>query len=249
MYCVLEISEPPGGKNTYIVTMKTIIITGANGNLGAEVTYTFLDKGYRVLATVRNEQAKVGMPEHANQQVSVVDLTNENATAGFVSEAIRQYEQIDAAVMLAGGFAMGDIPSTSLDDIRTQLAMNFDTAYSVTHAVYQHMMDKKRGRLIYIGARPAIVASAGKDMVAYSLSKSLLFKLAEFINADASGKDVTATVIVPSIIDTPPNRQNMPGIDPRDWVQPAALAEMIELIVSEKGNALREVVLKMYNNS
>ena len=55
----------------------TVIITGANGNLGSAVTKKFLDTGYRVIATVVNEAVKKDMPVHENLQVEIVNLTNE----------------------------------------------------------------------------------------------------------------------------------------------------------------------------
>ena len=88
-----------------------------------------------------------------------------------------------------------------------------------------------------------------KKMVAYGLSKSLLFKLAEYINADAHGKDITATVVVPSTLDTEANRKSMPQADPASWVKPEDLAGILEFVVSSRGGPLRENVLKVYNNA
>ena len=89
----------------------------------------------------------------------------------------------------------------------------------------------------------------GNGLIAYALSKSLLFKLAEFLNEDAKGKNVTATVLVPSTLDTPLNRQSMPEVDPEIWVKPSALAEILEFVVNGKSSVLRETVLKVYNNA
>lgn len=86
-------------------------------------------------------------------------------------------------------------------------------------------------------------------MIGYALSKSLLFKLAEFINEDAKGKNVTATVVVPSTLDTPLNRKSMPDTNPGIWVKPGALAEILAFVVGDAGTPLRETVLKVYNNS
>src|SRR5438105_13775255 len=87
---------------------KTVIITGANGNLGAAVTKEFLDKGYKVVATVATEAMKNDIAAQENIEVAVVDLTNEEATNSFVQQAIDTYKTIDAALLLVGGFAMGN---------------------------------------------------------------------------------------------------------------------------------------------
>jgi NAD(P)-dependent dehydrogenase (short-subunit alcohol dehydrogenase family) len=229
--------------------MKTVIITGANGNLGLAVTSTFLSKGYRVIATVINEEAKKDLPATDMLQVEVVNLTNEAETASFVQSVIAKYKSINGALLLVGGFAMGNIISTSSDIIKKQISLNFDTAYHITKPLFEHMMNSNEGRIVFIGARPSIDASAGKDLLAYGLSKSLLFKLAEYLNEEAKGKNVTATVVVPSTLDTPLNRKNMPNANPDNWVKPETLAEILEFITSDNASTLREPIFKVYNNS
>lgn len=229
--------------------MKTVIITGANGNLGSAVTNTFLSKGYKVVATVINEDAKKDFAHSENLQVEVVNLTNEAETESFVRSAIEKYKTIDAALLLVGGFAMGNIYQTKTDDIKKQITLNFDTAYHLTKPLFQHMIENNNGRIVFIGSRPALNAPDGKNLIAYGLSKSLLFKLSEYLNEEAKGKNVTSTVVVPSTLDTPLNRKNMPDANPGNWVKPEALADILEFVVSEKSSPLRETILRVYNNS
>ena len=229
--------------------MKNVIITGSNGNLGSAVTQTFLDKGYRVIATVAEEKMKKEIGQHEHLHVHVVDLMNEQASKTFVNNAINQFGNIDGALLLVGGFAMGNITKTSIADIHAQIALNFDTAFHVAQPVFNHMIKNGSGRIVFIGSRPALEAPAGKGMIAYGLSKSLLFKLSEYLNAEAKGKDVVSTVVAPSTLDTPANRQSMPDADPSAWVKPSALAHILEFIVSDNSKVLRETVLKVYNNA
>lgn len=226
-----------------------VIITGANGNLGSAVTKKFLETGYQVIATVVNESMKKDMLSHENLQVEIVDLTNEQETSLFIKSMIEKYKNIDAALMLVGGFAMGNIASTTGDDLKKQFSLNFETAYYVARPLFQHMMNNGNGRLVFIGSRPALSGVAGKSVIAYGLSKSLLFKLAEYLNAEAKGKNVTATVIAPSTLDTELNRKSMPDVNPDNWVKPEQLADVLEFVTSDKGKTLRETVLKVYNNS
>jgi len=228
--------------------MKTVIITGANGNLGMAVTKEFLGKNYRVIATITSENARADFQTHPNLELSVVNLTDENETTSFVENAIQKYQVIDAALLLVGGFAMGDLAATSGDDLHKQISLNFETAYYVTRPLFAHMLVNKKGRIVFIGARPAINAVQGKSLIAYGLSKSLLFKLAEFLNEEARGTKLTVSVVVPSTLDTALNRKSMPDINPDNWVKPGDIAETLEFLVSDKSSALRETVLKMYNN-
>ncbi len=229
--------------------MKTIIITGANGNLGSATVKKMLETGYKIIATDsydNNLQFAIGNP---NFELHNIDLTKETETGNFINDCIAKHTKIDAALMLVGGFAMGNIIATTGADLQKQISLNFETAFFVAASLLQHMQQNGYGRLVFIGARPAIKPSQGKDLVAYALSKSLLFKLADFINEENAGKNITASVVVPSTIDTPLNRKSMPGTDPATWVAPEQLADVLEFICSDKGNPLRESVYKVYNNS
>ena len=228
--------------------VRTVIITGANGNLGSAVVKTFLDKGYTVIATVR-DMVKDAIVPHEKLEVQAVDLSNEEEAGKFVTGVIEKHKQLHAVLMLVGGFTAGDIAATPGDVIKQQIALNFETAYYVARPAFAHMLQQNYGRLVFIGARPAIKASQGKNLVAYALSKSLLFKLAELLNESAKGKNVTTTVIAPSTLDTPLNRKSMPDTNPADWVSPQKLAELLEFTVSDNSSILRETVLKAYNNS
>jgi NAD(P)-dependent dehydrogenase (short-subunit alcohol dehydrogenase family) len=229
--------------------MKTVIITGAGGNLGTAVTRRFLEYGYRVISTVSNEQGKKEMPQHENLHVEAVDLTNEDQASRFISDTIAAYRQVHAALLLVGGFTMGKISDTGGEVLRKQISLNFETAYYIARPLLQHMISNENGRLVFIGARPALQPADAKNMIAYALSKSLLFNLAEVINKEGKGKNVSAAVVVPSTIDTEINRKSMPDANPDNWVKPAQLAELLEFVVSDKASALRETVLKVYNNA
>src|SRR6185437_12226590 len=180
--------------------MKTVLITGANGNLGLAVTKNFLSQDYQVIASVAREADKKDLASFSPVDVQVVNLMQEEETYAFVQSNIKKYGQIDAALLLVGGFAAGNIASTSGADLHKQFSLNFETAYFITRPLFRHMMEKNRGNLVFIGARPAINPAQGHGLLAYSLSKSLLFKLAEFLNEEAQGKNVSVAVVVPSTL-------------------------------------------------
>ena len=229
--------------------MKTILITGANGSLGTATVKKFLDEGYKVIAVDSQENHLGFAKNNSNFELHNVNLADEASAAAFAQDAIRKHGTIHGALMLVGGFAMNGLDKTTGKDLKDMYHLNFETAYYTSRPLFQHMIEKNYGRLVFIGARPALLASAGKDMIAYALSKSLLFKLAEFMNAQGKGHNVVASVVVPSTIDTKPNRESMPDANPDNWVKAEQLADILEFICSEKGQPLRESVYKVYNNS
>jgi NAD(P)-dependent dehydrogenase (short-subunit alcohol dehydrogenase family) len=229
--------------------MKIIIVTGASGNLGQAVVRKFLAEGCYVIGTVvPNDPAGIGIQDK-NFEKAVVDLADEETSARFIDAVIGKSGKIDAAICTVGGFAMGKIGETKTSDIAKQYKLNFETAYNTARPVFNQMMKQKQGRIFMIGSRPGSDMHNSKGMVAYGLAKSLIFRLAELMNEEAKGFDVVTSVVVPSTIDTPQNRQSMTDADFSKWVQPEAIADVIYWYCTEPASILREPVIKVYNNS
>lgn len=225
------------------------MVTGASGNMGQAVVKKFLAEGYRVIGTiVHNDKVEI-ITDNTNFEKVTVDLMEEKDAEKFMEVMVSKYQRIDVAVLTVGGFAMGKISDTKTSDITKQYKLNFETAYNIARPAFVHMMKKKSGRIFLVGSRPGINAANNKGMVAYGLAKSLLFRLAELMNEEAKGMDIVTSVIVPSTIDTPPNRTSMPDADFDKWVKPEAIADIIYFYSTEASAVLREPVIKVYNNS
>lgn len=229
--------------------MKTAIVTGASGNMGQAVVKKFIDEGYKVIGTIiPNDPVSLDFPPDSFEKI-VVDLANEDDSAKFIAGVVSKYGSVDAAVLTVGGFAMGSIAETKTSDIVKQYKLNFETAYNVARPVFIQMMKQKSGRIFIIGSKPGLSAKNGKGMVAYSLAKSLIFRLAELMNDEAKGTNVVISVVIPSTIDTPQNRKAMPDADPEKWVKPEAIADIIYFYCTDAAAVLREPLIKLYNNS
>jgi NAD(P)-dependent dehydrogenase (short-subunit alcohol dehydrogenase family) len=226
-----------------------VIVTGASGNLGQAVVSKFIAEGYKVIGTViPNDPVPMNFPSDKFEKV-VVDLMNEEDSEKFIRSIIDKYKSIDAAVLTVGGFAMGTIADTSTADILKQYKLNFETAYNIARPSFVQMMKQNSGRIFIVGSRPGLNALSGMGMIAYGLAKSLIFRLAELMNDEAKGKNVVTSVVVPSTIDTPQNRKAMPDIDFNNWVKPDDIANVIYYHCTDEAAALRETVIKVYNNA
>lgn len=226
-----------------------VIITGASGNMGQAVVRKFLQEGHAVVGTiVPNDPVSINIDDK-NFETKAVDLLNEETSEQFVTEVISKHQSIHAAVLTVGGFAMGDIAATKSADISKQYKLNFETAYHIARPVFEQMKKQGWGRIFIVGSRPGLSAKDSKGMVAYGLSKSLIFRLAELMNDEAKGTNVVTTVLVPSTIDTPQNRKSMPDANADAWVKPEEIADAVYFYCSPEAGALREPVLKLFNNS
>jgi NAD(P)-dependent dehydrogenase (short-subunit alcohol dehydrogenase family) len=228
---------------------KIAIVTGASGNLGQAVVKKFINEGYNITGTIlHNDVTAFDFPEDQFEKV-VVDLMDETDSKRLVDGVVEKHGSVDAAILTVGGFAMGKISDTSTADIMKQYKLNFETAYNVARPIFLQMMQQKSGRIFMIGSRPGLDASSSKGMVAYGLAKSLTFRLAELMNAEAKGTNVVTTVVVPSIIDTAINRKAMPDADFGKWVKAEDIANVIYFHCTDEAAALREPILKVYGYS
>ncbi|MEM8964778.1 MAG: SDR family NAD(P)-dependent oxidoreductase [Bacteroidota bacterium] len=227
-----------------------ILVTGASGHLGKAVTSRLLDEKSTVIGTVLTPEESLDFDNHPDFEKYVADVSNEEEVSRLVDYITQTYGQIDFAVLLVGGFAMGTLAETSLADLEKMYRLNFLTAYLCCQNLSAQMQKQNQGgHIVMAGARPALESSAGASMVSYSLSKSLLFQLHEIINAKTTETGVRCSMVVPSVLDTPPNRESMPDADFSDWVTPAQIAETVAFLASSRSTPLRETVFKLYGNA
>ncbi len=227
---------------------KTIIITGANGGLGTAVVEKFLTEGYSVIGVSHSERQTASIKEHPNYEHYVVDVANEQEAGQFINKIIDKYKTVHGALLLVGAFDMGNIHQTPGSALKKMLEVNFESAYYMARPLFAHMMEHNYGRIVLISSRPAF-HDGGKNAIAYTLSKTLLNKLSELLNETAKGTNVVCSVVVPSTIDTPANRKDMPNADPAKWVRPGEIANLLEFICSDEAISLRDPVYKIYGNA
>lgn len=227
----------------------SIIISGAAGNLGRSMTQKFLQEGFQVEA-ILGPSDQSNFMEHPNLTAQVVDVLNEDAASQFVFNVAQKANGIHGGVFLVGGFAMGGFKNTNGNDLLRMYQLNFESAYFLARPLLEVLEKQKEGgQLVFIGSRPAYNPEEGKNMVAYSLSKSLLFRLADLINENYKDSNITASVVVPATMDTPRNRESMPDADFEAWVPTDKVAESTHFLFTEAGRMLRHTELKVFNRS
>ena len=221
--------------------MNTALITGCNGILGQATVKEFLNNGFPVVGIDRgNSRDTPG----DGLSIEHIDLINETE----VKEAIQRLHQqspIRFGVMIAGGFGMGGILESSMDEVQKMIDLNFKTAYHIARPLFATFKENGGGKMIFIASKPA-VETGGSFALAYSLSKSMLIKLTEMINEEGKANDISATAIAPEIIDTPVNREAMPNANFDQWVKPEEIARNI-LHLCTDGRVITENVIRLYN--
>ncbi|MFL0684496.1 NAD(P)-dependent dehydrogenase (short-subunit alcohol dehydrogenase family) [Algoriphagus aquaeductus] len=220
---------------------RNIIVTGAAGALGAAVVEKFKREGYHVIALVKPDANEVSEEADVTYEV---DVTDEEAVADFVKEYQIQFGELDAIAMIVGGFAMGNLESTTQKELNRMFQLNFFSSFSMVSGFLSLFKKQQHGTFLFVGARPALQLKDGTGTVAYALSKNLVISLSEIVAEEVKGTDIRTHVFVPSIIDTPANREAMPDSDFSKWVNPADIAEAMHYAVNTP--ALRQMTFKLY---
>ncbi len=228
---------------------KAIIISGAAGNLGRAVTQKFLDNGFHVEA-ILGPGDDPGFMEANELRAQSVNLLDEEASKVFVEKVAGSHDELCGAVMIVGGFSTGNLLETDAASLQKMYKLNFETAFFLARPLLKILESQENGgQLVFIGSRPAINPEEGKDLVAYSLSKSLVFGLVDLVNATYKGKDISAAVVVPGTMDTPGNRAAMPEADFSRWVPTSGVANAIHYLFTDTGRMLSDPVIKIYSHT
>ncbi len=202
------------------------VVTGAAGVLGTAVAQAFHDVGARVTG-IDIVAADASWP------VVIADLTDRDATA----EALAGVGPVDILANIAGGFTMGDTVETTSDETWDfMFDLNARTVLNAVRAAVPGMRERGSGRIVNIGARAALRGTGA--MGAYCASKSVVLRLTETLSDELKGNGINVNCILPSIIDTPRNRSDMPGADFSKWVAPAEVAAVALFLASDAANAV-----------
>lgn len=216
---------------------RTCLVTGAAGNLGRAVANAFATHGASLILVDHNDEALQSVYGEGGGRRSLVCANL--LVASSVAEAIGggRFSRIDVLVNVAGGFRMGQpVHETSEDTWDLMLDLNAKSVVNTARTVVPGMIAARYGKIVNVAALAGLAGKA--NMGAYSASKSAVVRLTESMSAELREHGINVNCILPSIIDTPQNRAGMPGADPRRWVAPEALAEVVLFLASDRARAI-----------
>ena len=219
---------------------KVFISTGAFGALGQAVTDCLMSYGARLALVGRRPAVGVKYPAAA-LVYSGVDISRQDAAAEVVAQVFKETGRIDGLLNLAGGFHWGKLEGSTLEGWDSMFRVNLLTAVASCQAVLPYLLRAKSGSIVNVGAMGAIKAASG--MGAYAASKAGVLKLTEALADEVKDHGITVNAVLPSTLDTPRNRVDMPDADFTRWVSPGALAEVIAFLVSDAARAISGVAL------
>jgi NAD(P)-dependent dehydrogenase (short-subunit alcohol dehydrogenase family) len=220
------------------LTAKTVVITGANGGLGKVVAEKARSLGAKLVlldVAFAPEQLQDSNPD---VRKFAVDLTNAEATRA----CFEKIGAFDAIFNLAGGFTMGPTVHETTDaEWDFLFKMNVTTLHNVARAAVPKLIAQRRGAIVNVGALGALKGAG--NMGAYCASKSVVMRLTESMSEELKNHGINVNAVLPSLIDTPRNRADMPDADFSKWLAPEDLANVICFLASDAARAVHGALI------
>ena len=214
---------------------RVAIVAGGTGALGQSVTSRLISAGatvcvpYAVPSELERLEGRLGAAAtrlHARH----ADVTSEPGFSEFVRGVLDTHSRVDVLVNGVGGFAGGDLASTSLDEWDRMLTLNLRSTVIGCRGVLPTMTAAGFGRIINISSRAVLPPAGG--FIAYTVSKAGVITLTQALARELP-RGITVNAVLPSTMDTPANRQAMPDADRSGWVSTDAVAEVIAYLASD----------------
>jgi NAD(P)-dependent dehydrogenase (short-subunit alcohol dehydrogenase family) len=212
---------------------KFVAVTGAAGALGSAVTATLSQAGYSVVGIDHARTIAAGGT--LALEITAVDLRSADAARRAFERIRVECGSLSALVNIAGGFAWETIEDGTLETWDRLYSLNLHTTLNASKAALPLLL-AEGGCIVNVGAAGAIKAEKG--MGPYAASKSAVARLTESLAAELMLRGVRVNAVLPSILDTPANRAQMPDAPFDRWVSTAALADVIAFLISDAASAV-----------
>lgn len=217
---------------------RTVVVTGGFGSLGRAVGEAFLERGAQVALVDFAATPPADFPDRARAALCLggVDLADPQQAAATLAAVKERFGHIDALVNIAGAFRWQTLEQGDIANWDMLFRTNVMTAANAARAALPYLRESGHGRIVNIGANAAQHAAAG--MGAYAASKSGVHRLTESLAEELKQEGITVNAVLPSIIDTPANRHDMPDADFTRWVSAGDLAQVIAFLLSDAASAI-----------
>jgi NAD(P)-dependent dehydrogenase (short-subunit alcohol dehydrogenase family) len=225
----------------------TVLVAGGTGALGTAVVRELLDAGYdcRITWIVDRERERIDQELGDRVSLARANLTDPD---GGVAEVVAGVEDLEAVVNLVGGYAQGPlVHETELPDFMRMIELNLVPAFLLAHEAMPRMVKRGSGAFVGVSARAALRPFAGA--AGYVAGKAALLAFVQALDAEYRDQGVRVNAILPSVIDTPANREAQPDADQSKWVDPGAIAKVVRFLVSEESAPTSGAAVPVYGRA
>jgi len=228
---------------------KVALITGAAGNLGHAVAQAFAREGAAIalvdLQAAALNETRTELGGAADCLVVPTDLIRPESVSDMARRVLAHFRRIDILANIAGGFTMGPpLHETEDRDWDFMMDLNARTVFNCCRALIPPMLAQGSGAIINVSARAA--RQGQPRMAPYCASKAAVITLTESLAAEQRLNGITVNCILPGTLDTPQNRAAMPDAHHKNWVPPAALADVVLFLASDAARCVTGAAIPVY---
>ena len=214
---------------------RTVLVTGASGNLGQAVCRRLLAGGAKVAGLVTKADAadrlRTALGAAERFRPIVGELSDDASAEAAVAAAEAALGPLWAAVHTVGGWAGGkSVAESAVADLDAMLAVNLKTAFVLARAAMRSFAPRKEGRIVAVAANTAAASVKLAGSAAYAASKAGLIGLVKALAEEGASVGVRASCVAPGTMRTPQNAAGMPSADASKWVALEEVAEAIAFL-------------------
>jgi NAD(P)-dependent dehydrogenase (short-subunit alcohol dehydrogenase family) len=225
-----------------------VLVTGVGGALGGAVARAFDDAGATVCGAdvVTPDSEDFLLEETSRIEFYQGDFTDEDEVADVVESIVDDHGRLDALCNIAGTWRGGDpIHETDAGTFDFLFDVNLKTMFLASKHALPHLQETE-GAIVSISSRSSLEGGEGDGI--YRATKAGVRLLTETIAAENQGT-VRANAVMPSVIDTPMNREMMPDADFEKWVDPRDIAAMLLVLCSDAATVTSGAAIPVYGEA
>ena len=231
----------------YDFSGQVALVTGASGALGSAIARAFDDAGAAVAAVdVVAPSEEDALLEPGTADFYEADLTDEADVQSTVEAVVDAHGQLDVLCNIAGTWRGGDpIDETDVGEFDLLFDVNLKTMFLASKYAIPHLRERE-GAIVSVSARSSLEGGSGDGP--YRASKAGVRLLTETIAEENRGA-LRANAVMPSVIDTPMNREMMPDADHGKWVAPAEIAAVVLFLCSDGAGVTSGAAVPVYGEA
>ena len=208
-----------------------VLVAGGTGALGEAVVADLSEAGYEVTVADRAHEPPFDLLDTAQ-----------------AAQAVESVGDLEAVVNLVGGFAMGPkVGDAELEDFQRMLTLNLVPAFNLARAAMPAMAERGSGAFVCVSARAALAPFSGA--AGYITAKAAVLAFVKALDAEYVEAGVRSNAVLPSVIDTPANRDSMPDSDWSKWVPPEEIARVIRFLISDESRPTSGAAVPVYGRA
>jgi len=230
------------------------VVTGGTGALGRWIVRAFAARGRRVHVPVRDSSPVDEVEAFLRDELkgrapirvawSECDVTDPDQVADFMDAVGRDVDRVDTLVNGVGAFAMGPLTETDPGTWRRMMDLNATSAFLCSRAAVPHLAGDEGGAIVNVASEPGL-GRGGAGMSAYAASKSAVVSLTDSLAEELRPRGITVNAVVPTVIDTPANREAMPDADTSTWLHPREIADVVTFLAGPAGRVVNGAAIRL----